>query len=195
MASRRRQRCILRHLHPAPALLQQATPAAGTPDPSARCRATPTSEVDIDTIVPLAPRTWTAADDPPGADQLGLSPEEIAQFKARGFVVKRGLVPRAALDQFVEECWCDAPPPLQRGDARTWLDVGAHWASLPDPKTEAGRSYRRLSHPTANSEWRYHALGFRPDFVGATSAHPNVLHMVEAPARRPRPEFPSRVWA
>ena len=130
MAARERQRRILRHPRPA------ARPASAS-EPSA-------AEVGVDTIVPLAPRTWTADDDPDGADKLGLSTAEIVQFKQSGFVVKRNLVPRAELDRFVEECWRDAPPPLQRADTRTWSNVGDHWAALPDPKTESGRSYRRL---------------------------------------------------
>ena len=67
-------------------------------------------EPNIDEIVPLAPRTHTRADDPPGSTELGLSPEEIDHFKTHGFIVKRGLVEPALAAGFVDTCWENAPP-------------------------------------------------------------------------------------
>ena len=142
------------------------------------------TDEDISRIVPLQPRAHGPDDDPPGAHELGLSAEEASFFKTNGFVVKRKLVEPEELEGFVEECWADAPAPVRRADRSSWLDVGEHWAGLTS-KT----SYRGLSHPSPNSEWRYHALGLRQDFLDASSAHPNVLHMVEAilggPVKRP----------
>ena len=142
------------------------------------------TDEDISRIVPLQPRAHGPDDDPPGAHELGLSAEEASFFKTNGFVVKRKLVEPEELEGFVQECWADAPAPVRRADRSSWLDVGEHWAGLTS-KT----SYRGLSHPSPNSEWRYHALGLRQDFLDASSAHPNVLHMVEAilggPVKRP----------
>lgn len=101
--------------------------------------------------------------------------------------MKRNLVPHHLLAPYVNELWREAPSPLVRSDPSTWMDVGERWANTTPPTagvdttlTAAPSSYRHLSHTTENSEWRFHGLGFRTDFVAATSAHPNVLYMVEA---------------
>ena len=39
--------------------------------------------------------------DPPGSDKLGLSPEEIIQFREKGYVIKRGLIPKATFSPFI----------------------------------------------------------------------------------------------
>ena len=94
----------------------------------------------------------------------------ISHTGCMGQVVKRGLVDPALCASLVDTCWENAPEPLVRDDPRTWLNVGEAWAKLPPAVTADGkRSYRRLSNPSANSEWRYHALGFQQEFLAATS--------------------------
>lgn len=147
-------------------------------------------EEDIFAVTPLTPRTHHPSDDPTGAATLGLSAEEASFFREHGFVVKRALVPRGELRPFVDELWERAPAPLDRSNPATWADVGERWQNTRPvagwaPAQNRGSSpvplpsYRTLSHTTENSEWRFHEMGFRPDFVAATSAHPNVMHMVE----------------
>jgi hypothetical protein len=97
MEARRRFAGVLDHL------CHQPSPA------SAAAAATIPPEPNIDEIVPLAPRTHTRADDPPGSTELGLSPEEIDHFKTHGFIVKRGLVEPALAAGFVDTCWENAP--------------------------------------------------------------------------------------
>ena len=55
--------------------------------------ADPESAFGTKTKAAHAPRPSTPDLDPPGADQLGLSPEEIAQFREQGYIIKRGLIP------------------------------------------------------------------------------------------------------
>lgn len=164
-----------------------------------------------------APRSLTRADDPPGSDVLGLSPSEIEQFRAEGYVVKRGLISPAQLKPFVD-LWWQQPPITAAGvlkeDSGTWATPGKHWPeenrwglahnwmggeSWPgplDPRQGAdvgervGRLPHKLTQDLSNDVWRWHGIGHDPDFVDATSAHPNVLYMAEAimggPVKRPR---------
>ena len=154
--------------------------------------------------------------DPPGADRLGLSAEEIEQFRTQGYVIKRGLIPSADLAPF-RELWWKQPPVVRAGvrreDPATWLDPGGRWtlenrwdlahdwmggSPWPSPEDErpgatvgerVGRLAHRLSRDAVNDVWRWHGLGHDPAFVAATSAHPRMLHMLEAlmggPVKRP----------
>lgn len=142
-------------------------------------------ETDVDDIVPLTPRAHTLDDDLPGSAVLGLSPEEIEHFKSAGYVVKRGLIDPELCSTLVDSCWQNAPEPLVREDPRTWVNVGTAWANLPPALTADGKhSYRRLSNPSANSEWRYHGLGFQQDFLDSTSGAANC----SSTCVRPQPQ-------
>ena len=48
----------------------------------------------------LLPRPTLREDDPPGADRLGLTPEEIDQFRESGFLVKRGMIAPQLFEPF-----------------------------------------------------------------------------------------------
>ena len=135
----------------------------------------------------LPPAVHSVADDLRGAQQLELSPEEIAQFMAQGWLVKRGLVPAAELAPFVDQAWASAvrtAPALARDDPASWIDPAEHWTS-----TQASDGTRVALELSASSEFRDHDIGADPAFLAATSAHPHVLHVVEAlaggPLRRP----------
>jgi len=145
--------------------------------------------------------------DPPGASLLGLSAEEIAQFKQSGFLIKRGLIPPSEFAQFLE-LWWQQPPVLAAGVTRnepsSWVAPGKHWpdenrwalandwmgtGAWPSPTDErqgaevgerVGRLPHRLTSGYVNDVWRWHGLGHDEEFVAATSAHPNVLYMAEA---------------
>ena len=178
--------------------------------------ADPESAFGTKTKAAHAPRPSTPDLDPPGADQLGLSPEEIAQFREQGYIIKRGLIPPEVFEPF-HALWWQQPPIVNAGvnenDPRTWVAPGKHWP--PDQRwstadnwmgegawprdedarrgAEAGERVGRLPHKLtqdiANDVWRWHGIGHDPDFVNATTAHPNVLHMAEAlmggPVKRP----------
>lgn len=163
------------------------------------------------------PEPLTADRDPAGADRLGLSPEEIAQFRERGYVVKRGLIPTRQLEAFVGLLWRQPPvlaANMTPGDPTSWVAPGkkwpdenrwglAHdwmgegpWPSLEDPRPGAsigervGRLPYKLTRDLSNDVWRWHGIGHDAGFVARTSAHPRMLHMVEAllggPVKRPR---------
>ena len=159
--------------------------------------------------------------DPPGASQLGLSRQEIDQFRESGFVIKRGLIPEEALAPLLDLWWQQPPVKvagLKRDDPGTWIDPSRHWPeqnrwglvdnwmgdrswpehallAWPGMKGQQGELTVRLPHrlfaPVAdtNDVWRWHGIGHDPEFVSATSAHPNVLHMAEllmgGPVKRP----------
>ena len=46
------------------------------------------------------PRPTPREEDPPGADRLGLTPEEIKQFREKGYLIKRGLMRCFQVGQF-----------------------------------------------------------------------------------------------
>lgn len=145
--------------------------------------------------------------DPPGANTLGLSPEEIAQFKQTGFLIKRGLIPPSEFAPFLE-LWWHQPPIIEAGIRRnepaSWVTPGKHWpdenrwdlandwmggSAWPSPTDErpgaeigerVGRLPHRLTRGFVNDVWRWHGIGHDEEFVAATSAHPNVLYMAEA---------------
>ena len=145
--------------------------------------------------------------DPPGADRLGLSPEEAEQFRTRGFVVKRGLIPRSDLAPFLDLLW-EQPPVVHAGavrdDPASWVDPGDRWSvenrwglphdwmgtsPWPGPEDErpgadvgerVGRLPHRVNRDSSNDVWRWHGIGHDPAFVAATSAHPRMLYMLEA---------------
>jgi hypothetical protein len=81
-------------------------------------------------VTPLVPRSTLPQYDPPGADALGLSPEEISQFRELGYVIKRGLIPQDVLQPF-SELWWSMPPvmtaELQRDDPNSWINPGRRW--------------------------------------------------------------------
>ena len=155
----------------------------------------------------LAPKPIRAVDDPPGSTELGLTPDEISQFRTDGYVIKRGLIPATELSPFVDLLWQqppivkahisrDAPDsrvaPGERwpkdnrwGLARNWMGAGA-WPSATDTRIGAdvgervGRLPHKLTRDISNDVWRWHGIGHDPAFVAATSAHPNMLYMAEA---------------
>ena len=148
-----------------------------------------------------------------GCDQVGLTQEEADHFREFGFIIKRGLIPREALQPFVD-LWWEQPPVVAAGisreDTSTWVQPGKHWPAdqrwgtssnwlgdqpwpgIEDPRPAAtvGARVGRQPHGCGGNGWKWHGLGHDPDFVNATSAHPNMLHVVEAllggPIRRPR---------
>lgn len=164
----------------------------------------------------LRPLPITPDLDPPGADQLGLSPAEIEQFRTQGFVIKRGLIPRSTFEPFIDLWW--RQPPVRRAgltrDQRGWTAPGRHWPkenrwgladnwmgngawpSRDDERPGAsvgervGRLPYKLTRDRSNDVWRWHGIGHDPGFVEATSAHPRMLYMLETllggPVKRPR---------
>ncbi len=145
--------------------------------------------------------------DPPGADRLGLTPEEIKQFREKGYVIKRGLIPAQTFKPFLD-LWWQQPPAraakLDPNNPSSWVSPGRYWPeqnrwSLTDnwmgrsawPSMEeerpganrgerVGRLPHKLTRDIGNYVWRWHGIGHDPEFVRATSAHPIVLHMIEA---------------
>ncbi len=86
-----------------PEALTATTPTPAPQDP----------ELGFSTKQPTVhpPRPTTPDLDPPGADQLGLTKEEIAQFRESGFVIKRGLIPPQAFASILD-LWWQQPPVL-----------------------------------------------------------------------------------
>ena len=163
-----------------------------------------------------APRLITRESDPPGADKLGLTAEEAAQFRQSGYVIKRGLIPLEEFSPFID-LWWQQPPvraaQMSRSDSASWPAPGRrwpednHWGLAEDwmgagrwpfigderPGAEVGERIGRLpyklTHDISNDVWRWHGIGHDEAFVATTSAHPRMLHMVEAilggPVKRP----------
>jgi len=109
--------------------------------------------------------------------------------------VKRGLLPKDALQPQVDRIWAtlsQEQPSVSRADSATHVDPHSHWAATEGPSsTEDGRPTSR-NWPmtfTGAGDWNWHALGSDPAWLAATSAHPNTLHIVEAllggPIKRP----------
>jgi hypothetical protein len=155
--------------------------------------------------------------DPKGADKIGLSPAEIDQFRELGFVIKRGLIPPDDFAATIDFWWQQPPVTVAnmiQHDPGTWLSPGrfwpsdnrwglAHnwmgnnpWPSPDDPRPGANPSERvgrlpfKLTRDHTEDVWRWHGIGHDPNFVSVSSAHPRVLHMLEAliggPVKRPR---------
>lgn len=176
-------------------------------------------EVALSTKSPSAfdPTCLTSDLDPPGSDRLGLTPEEITQFREQGFVVKRGLIPPATFKPFLDLWWHQPPalaakldpqkPATWRSPSRAWPEENRYalpnnWmghGKWPHPEDEragasvgerVGRLPHKLTRDLSNDVWRWHGIGHDPAFVAATSAHPNVLYMIEAilggPVKLPR---------
>eukprot|EP01052_Picozoa_sp_SAG31_P022560 SAG31_NODE_1799_length_7241_cov_11.407029_5_plen_197_part_00 len=122
--------------------------------------------------------------DPPGSDQIGMSAEETAFFKKNGYIIKRKLISETSLSPYVDRFWKDLVPTcIKRSDKRTWVDPARHvgWEAPGWVAAESARAGRvNRAYPAgygeANINWQ--ALGGEPDFVDATSAHPDVLRMV-----------------
>jgi hypothetical protein len=81
-------------------------------------------------------------------------------------------------------------PFLDRNDPQTWLDPADRPAGWENTKNAPGeRSQSADGELSAVSEWRWHHAGHDPDFLAATSSHPNVVHVVESlmggPVREP----------
>lgn len=172
------------------------------------------------------PHPMTRDLDPPGADRLGLTPEEITHFKEKGYIVKRGLIPMEDLEKAgIYDLWWQQPPVvnanMSKDDPSTWVFPGRYWPrenrwgteqnwmgkELPWPGEDStpvgdgkaavdasssaivGRIPHKTTADASSHVWRWHGIGHDPAFVNATSAHPNVLHMIEAllggPVKRP----------
>jgi len=162
--------------------------------------------------------------------------------RVRQFIVKRGLIPREALQPFID-LWWEQPPVRAAGlspdGTSGWLEPGTHWPKAqrwatsknwlgdqpwPEPEDERpagaenalfgepffrlkslnlprqardkqeqlrkraisagtiGAGVGRQPHGCSygGNGWKWHGLGHDPAFVSATSAHPNMLHVVEA---------------
>ncbi|MBT6426971.1 MAG: hypothetical protein HOK30_04885 [Rhodospirillaceae bacterium] len=162
------------------------------------------------------PRPTPREEDPPGADRLGLTPEEIKQFREKGYLIKRGLIPKEGFSPILD-LWWQQPPVLSANissdDPTSWVSPGDRWPAenrwglaenwmgggkWPEPEDErtgavtgerVGRLPYKLTLDRSNNVWRWHGIGHDPDFVDATSAHPRMLHMIEAllggPVKRP----------
>ena len=154
-----------------------------------------------------APISLTPDLDPPGAERLGLTIEEIEQFREKGYIVKRGLIPPEGFKPFLDLWWHQPPARAAKLDPEkpaTWVSPGRHWPeenrwSLPKnwmgnepwPSAEqdrigankgerVGRLPHKLTRDVGNYVWRWHGIGHDPQFVRSTSAHPNMLYMIEA---------------
>lgn len=144
---------------------------------------------------PIAPLVHDRDRDPPGAQALGLTPQEVRFFKRHGYLIKRGVVKVAELAPFVEEFWQTVVPPcVDRSDPSSWVDPGTRdgWGPSPQHAAQtqaAGQVVRPwpVGYGEANIEWT--EIGGKPEFVDATSAHPDTLRVVEAliggPLKRP----------
>jgi hypothetical protein len=164
-----------------------------------------------------SPIPTTLDRDPRGAGSLGLSRQETDQFRESGYVIKRGLIPPATFSSFIKLWWQQPPVRVAHmvpADAGTWVSPGRHWpadnrwglasnwmgshewpsAVAPRPGATVGERVGRLPYKltrdVGNDIWRWHGIGHDPEFVTATSAHPNVLRMAElllgGPVKRPK---------
>lgn len=153
------------------------------------------------------PLALTPDKDPPGADSLGLTSDEITQFREQGYVIKRGLINPNLFKPFLDLWWLQPPAQaakLDPGKPQTWVSPGRHWpkenryslaanwmGDSPWPGLDVervganqgeriGRLPHKLTRDIGNDVWRWHGIGHDPAFVRVTSAHPNVLYMIEA---------------
>lgn len=156
----------------------------------------------------LLPRPSTPDADLDGASQPDLTPQEAEQFRTLGFVIKRGLIPAVDLVPF-QKLWWQQPPCTEAGivpeDVGSWLDPGRRWPEANRWGLDSSHNWMGRGEPWPRSEhvgriphnvnlggnvWKWHGLGHDPAFVRCTSAHPRMLHVVEAllggPVRRPR---------
>ena len=123
--------------------------------------------------------------DPEGARRMGMSAKESVFFKEFGYIVKRGLVPKAELAPWVDQLWERAMPSCcDRSDPSTWVDPERHpdWGPSAEFAAEAravGRVTRAYPAGYAAGNIRWAKIGGDPDYVRATSGHPNVLRMVQ----------------
>lgn len=128
----------------------------------------------------------TRASDPPGTDQVGLTAAECDFFRQHGFLVKRGLLPQSSLAECVDRAWSvlsEQQPSVVRSDRATHVDPQRHWSATKGPSTTPHGHPTTRNWPmtfTGAGDWNWHGLGSDPEWLAATSAHPNVLHMVEA---------------
>jgi hypothetical protein len=169
--------------------------------------------------------------DPTAAGRMGLTDAEVNFFKENGYIVKRNLISRVELAPFVEMFWQQcAPVCLDRGNPATFVDVGPQrtgWGPPPEfgleveratgavirrsaDESPLGKGRELGSIPNVNRPYpagyrtgsiKWTDIGGWPSFNDVTSAHPNVLSMVQAliggPIKRPHrnrgiyPNFPS----
>ena len=109
--------------------------------------------------------------------------------------VKRGLIPKEHLTPWVDYMWDEAIPPcIDRDDMSTWVDPGRlpGWGPSDEFAAEServGRVNRGFPADYGPSSIRWSEIGWNPGYVDATTAHPNVLRMVQAflggPIKRP----------
>ena len=89
--------------------------------------------------------------DAEGADSLSLTPGEIEQFKDRGYIIKRGLIPAETLAPFIERIWNSLPEPLSRHDPDSWFDAGEKWDSAGEQGSGWGGATTPEGLPTTRS--------------------------------------------
>ena len=131
--------------------------------------------------LPFEPLVHGVEDSLPGAFGVELTAEEIEQWKTQGWIVKRGLIPKEELQPWVDAAWDKVErvaPFLDRGDPETWLDPAERWET--NQLRNGERSQSADGELSATSEWRWHHVGHDAAFLAATSAHPNVLRVVES---------------
>ena len=101
--------------------------------------------------------------------------------------VKRGLIPAADLQPFVDEFWDTLRGPFSRDDPLSWQDAGSKWdngATQGSGYGEAARTAgglpttRELDDYRPNNIRKMGGLGKEQRFVAATSAHPAVMETV-----------------
>ena len=138
-------------------------------------------------------RAHTEADDPVGADSHGLTEAEISFFKANGYLVKRKLIPKAALDPFIDEFWSTLEnlrgSNFDRNDPTSYADAGSKWDNAATQGSGYGEGARTANGlPTTrelddfrpNGVRKMGGFGKDPMFVAATSAHPAVMGTVHS---------------
>ena len=117
-----------------------------------------------------------------------LNAQEIAFFKANGYIAKRGLVNSTdAFSQVIEHLWRHVPRGvLKRDDPNTWLNA-PHEQWTDEDAERVGR--------LIDTNWKMRSrgsngIGTEPFLVNDIARHPNMLAVVEAligkPVRPPR---------
>lgn len=157
----------------------------------------PEAAFRADQSYPAIPVSTPVEDDPTGADQLGLTSEEIEHFRRNGYLIKRGLIPSEIFAPYLD-LWWQQPPiraaKMSPDDSATWISPGRFWPkdnrwstarnwmgqdAWPSPEDDrpganvgdpVGRLPHKLTH-TANDVWRWHGIGHDPEFVDATTGH------------------------